>query len=85
MATRDHTADGDEITPAPRTLTYALPAVGWFYLMRSHLLAMVEVFYSAGTILVLAGLGYVVFGERIGPSEFLGFGFAVAAVYMVSR
>ena len=26
MATRDHTADGDEITPAPRTLTIGLVA-----------------------------------------------------------
>jgi drug/metabolite transporter (DMT)-like permease len=66
-------------------LFYALPAVGWFYLMRSHSLAMVGVFYSAGTILVLAGLGYFVFGERVGSREILGFGFAIAAVYVVSR
>ncbi len=64
-------------------LFYALPAVGWFYLMRSHSLAMIGVFYSAGTILLLAGLGYFVFGERIGSREVLGF--AIAAVYVVSR
>jgi drug/metabolite transporter (DMT)-like permease len=66
-------------------LLYALPAVGWFYLMRSHSLAMIGVFYSAGTILVLAGLGYLVFGERIGSREVLGFRFAIAAVNVVSR
>ena len=66
-------------------LLYALPAVGWFYLMRSHSLAMIGVFYSAGTILLLAGLGYFVFGERIGSREVLGFRFAIAAVYVVSR
>ena len=30
MATRDHTADGDEITPAPRTLTAVLKPANSF-------------------------------------------------------
>jgi nitrogen fixation-related uncharacterized protein len=49
MATRDHTADGDEITPAPRTLTITVS----LWLTN---LAAVSVFVLA---LVLSFFGYV--------------------------
>lgn len=66
-------------------ILYGLPAFGWFYLMRSHSLAAVGVFYSAATILVLAGLGYFVFKEAFGIREALGVSLAIAAAIIVSN
>ena len=66
-------------------ILYALPAVGWFYLMRTHSLAVVGVFYSVGTLLVLVALGYFVFDESVGKREIVGFSLAIAAVCIVSR
>ena len=67
------------------TLLYALPAIGWFYLMRSHSLAAIGVFYSAATILILAGLGVFVFKEAFGLRELLGVSLAIAAVAIISH
>ena len=66
-------------------LLYALPAVGWFYLMKSHSLTAIGVFYSAATILILAGLGFFVFKEAFGLREALGVSLAIAAVIVVSH
>jgi undecaprenyl phosphate-alpha-L-ara4N flippase subunit ArnF len=66
-------------------LLYALPAIGWFYLMRSHSLAAIGVFYSSATILILAGLGYFVFNEGFGLRELLGVSLAIAAVVVMSH
>ena len=66
-------------------LLYALPAIGWFYLMRSHSLAAIGVFYSAATILILAGLGAFIFKEAFGLREFLGVSLAIAAVAIISH
>lgn len=66
-------------------LLYALPAIGWFYLMRSHSLAAIGVFYSAATILILAGLGVFVFKEAFGLRELLGVSLAIAAVAIISH
>lgn len=66
-------------------LLYALPAIGWFYLMRSHSLAAIGVFYSAASILILAGLGVFVFKEAFGFREVLGVSLALAAVVVISH
>lgn len=65
-------------------LLYALPAIGWFFLMRSHSLAAIGVFYSASTIFLLAALGYFVFKEPFGPREIIGVVLAIAAVAVMS-
>lgn len=62
---------------------YALPALGWFFLMRSHSLAAIGVFYSSATILLLAALGTLVFGEAFGLREGIGVTLAVAAVVVM--
>ena len=61
-------------------VVYGLTAVGWFYLMRSHSLAAIGVLYSAMTIVLLAGMGVVLFHEPFGAREALGVGLAVAEV-----
>ena len=63
---------------------YSLPAIGWFYLMKSHSLATIGVLYSVSTILLLALLGIVVFNEPVGWREGLGIFLAVAAVIVVT-
>ena len=73
------------ITFVGGALLYALPAIGWFYLMRTHSLAAIGVFYSAATILILAGLGVFVFKEAFGLREFLGVSLAIAAVAVISH
>lgn len=66
-------------------ILYALPAIGWFYLMRSHSLAAIGVFYSAATILILAGLGVFVFKEAFGLRELIGVSLAIVAVAIISH
>lgn len=72
-------------TFAAGALLYALPAVGWFYLMRSHSLAAIGVYYSSATILILAGLGFFVFDEGFGLRELIGVSLAIAAVAVMSH
>ena len=64
---------------------YGLPAIGWFYLMKSHSLAMIGVMYSASTIVLLAALGFFVFREALGWRELLGLALAIAAVAVMSH
>ena len=64
---------------------YGLPALGWFFLMRSHSLSAIGVLYSAATILILAGLGVFAFGEPFGLREALGISLAIAAVVVISH
>lgn len=64
---------------------YGLPAIGWFYLMKSHSLAMIGVMYSASTIILLAALGYFVFKEAFGWREAVGLTLAIAAVAVMSH
>lgn len=66
-------------------ILYGLPAVGWFYLMKSHSLATIGVMYSASTIILLALLGYFVFKEAFGWREAVGLTLAIAAVAVMSH
>ena len=66
-------------------LLYGLPAIGWFYLMKSHSLAVIGVMYSASKIILLAALGYFVFKEAFGWREAVGLTLAVAAVAVMSH
>ncbi|WP_083194833.1 hypothetical protein [Pararhodobacter sp. CCB-MM2] len=64
-------------------LLYGIPAIGWFFLMRTHSLAEIGVFYSAATLILLAGLGFFVFREPLGWREILGLVLALAAVLVM--
>ncbi len=66
-------------------LLYGLPAVGWFFLMKSHSLAMIGVMYSGATLILLTMLGYIMFNEKLGLREVLGLSLAIAAVIVMSR
>jgi drug/metabolite transporter (DMT)-like permease len=70
---------------AAGVVLYALPAVGWFFLMRSHSLAAIGVFYSATILILLAGMGALVFREAFGLREALGVGLAIASVVVMTH
>lgn len=62
---------------------YALPAAGWFFLMRNHSLATIGIIYSCSNILILAALGYFVFKEAITARDLSGIGLAIAAMLIL--
>ncbi len=63
---------------------YGAPAIGWYFLMKSHSLAAIGVFYSASTILILAALGFFVFHESFGLRESVGITLAILSVVVMS-
>ena len=66
-------------------MLYALPSIGWFFLMRSHSLAAIGVYYSAAVLVLLAVLGAVAFKEAFGLREAVGLSLAVASVVVMSH
>lgn len=64
---------------------YGLPAIGWFFLMRSHSMAFIGVAYSASTMLLLAALGIFVFKEAFHLRDALGIGLAILSVSIMTR
>lgn len=59
---------------------YAMPAVGWMHLMRSNSLAQIGVMYSCATIIILAIIGRLCFGEQISTKQMAGL---VAAIFSI--
>jgi drug/metabolite transporter (DMT)-like permease len=64
---------------------YALPSIGWFFLMRSHSLAAIGVYYSAAVLVLLAALGHLAFKEPLGLREIMGLSLAIASVAVMSH
>jgi drug/metabolite transporter (DMT)-like permease len=64
---------------------YALPAIGWLFLMRSHSLAALGVYYSAALLILLAALGHLAFKEPFGLREIFGVSLAIASVAVMSH
>lgn len=64
---------------------YALGAFGWVFVLRHLKLATVGVVYSLGTVMLLAALGAVVFGESLNRYEVAGIGFGVLSILLLAR
>lgn len=64
---------------------YAGCSFGWLYAMRNMKLAMIGVVYSLATVLPLAALDVLVFGETLNRYEVAGIGFAMIAILLLSR
>jgi drug/metabolite transporter (DMT)-like permease len=64
-------------------LCYGSPAIAWYLLMQQHNLATLAVFYSVATLVVVAGLGVVVFREPFTWREAAGVSLALAAVLVL--
>jgi drug/metabolite transporter (DMT)-like permease len=60
-------------------LCYGSPALAWYVLMQQHNLATVAVLYSVATLIIVAGLGVVVFKEPFTWREAAGLALALAA------
>lgn len=65
-------------------MCYGSPAIAWYHLMQQHNLATIAVFYSVATLLMVAGLGVVVFKEPFTWREGVGVALALAAVLVMT-
>lgn len=64
---------------------YGTSAVLWFFAMRHITLAQAAVAYSMLTLIALCVIGAVWFDEPLGAREFVGIGFALAAMVCMSH
>lgn len=64
---------------------YAVSAVLWFGAMRHLTLGQAGVAYSMLTLVALALIGALVFGERLGLRECAGLGCALTAMALMVR
>jgi multidrug transporter EmrE-like cation transporter len=64
---------------------YGLTAIGWFFLMRSHSLAMVAIIFTAMTTVVLAGMGYYLFDEGFRARDGIGLALSVLALTVMYK
>lgn len=66
-------------------ILYGISAVLWFGAMRHLSLGQAGVAYSMLTLVALALIGAIVFGERLGLRECAGIGCALAAMVLMVR
>ena len=64
---------------------YASTAFGWVYVMRHLKLATIGVVYSVSMILLLTGLGSIVFREPLKAQEIAGLILAIASLVLLMR
>ena len=62
---------------------YGLPAIGWYFLMRTNSLAALGVIYSSATVVTMALLGALVFKEALSIRDVSGIVLAIAAVIVI--
>lgn len=62
---------------------YGVTAIGWVALMQKESLAKVAVIYSSVTILALALLGIVAFGEKLNTKQLMGIILALSSVIVM--
>ena len=64
---------------------YALSAFGWVFALRNLKLATAGASYSVFTIVLLAVVGSVVFGERLSAGEIIALLLAIASLVTLAR
>jgi small multidrug resistance pump len=64
---------------------YASTAFGWVFVMRHLKLATIGVVYAVSMILLLTGIGVVVFREPLNANEVAGLVLAVASLILLMR
>jgi drug/metabolite transporter (DMT)-like permease len=64
---------------------YASTAFGWVFVMRHLKLATIGVVYSISMILLLTGIGALVFRETLNAPEVVGLILAVASLILLVR
>ena len=66
-------------------LAYGASATGFVFAMRHMSLASVGVFYSVLTILMMAGLGVLVFRETLATRDLIGISLAITSLFFMAR
>ena len=66
-------------------VVYASTAFGWVFVMKHLKLSTVGVVYSVSMIVLLTAIGWVWFGESLGPREVAGLTLAIASLYLLMR
>ena len=66
-------------------ILYLFSAFGWVFVMRHIKLSSLGLVYSLFTVILLAGLGVVVFGETLNRHEFVGIMLGIASILLLSR
>ena len=64
---------------------YASTAFGWVFVMRHMKLATIGVVYSVSMILLLTGIGVLIFREPLTRYEVLGLMMAVGSLVLLVR
>src|SRR5947209_2737135 len=64
---------------------YASTAFGWVFVMRHLKLATIGVVYSVSMILLLTGIGAVVFREPLNAYEIAGLAMAIGSLILLIR
>ena len=67
------------------TLVFAATAIGWVLLLPRMKLGVVGVVYGVSTVLFMALLGSLVFGESLRPREMLGMALGIASMVLLAR
>ncbi|MEM1361831.1 MAG: EamA family transporter [Pseudomonadota bacterium] len=65
-------------------LLYATNAIFWYFMMRNIGLGQGTVLYSMLALVITVGIGAIWFGEAFGTRQYLGMGFALAAVVLMT-
>jgi small multidrug resistance pump len=66
-------------------VVYASTAFGWVFVMRHLKLATIGVVYSVSMVLLLTGIGAVVFREPLNYYEIAGLVMAIASLILLVR
>lgn len=66
-------------------VVYASTALGWVYVMKYLKLATISVVYSISMILLLTGIGVVIFHDQLSKYEIAGLVMAVASLILLVR
>ena len=67
------------------TMIFAVTAIGWVIVLPKLKLGVVGVIYGVSTVLFMALLGWLVFGERLHWHEGLGLVLGVVSIALLSR
>ena len=68
-----------------RFALYASTAFGWVFVMRHLKLVTISVLYSVSIVLLLTGIGVVLFRESLNYFEVIGIAFAVVSLVLLMR
>ena len=66
-------------------LVFASTAAGWILILPHRKLGVVGAVYGVSTVLFMALLGWLVFGESLRPVELIGMGLGVASIVLLAR